>query len=552
MKQYLFLFFLLFCFACEEKTTKLEANFTFTMAGDGKVQFTCNSSNLNYSWDFGDGNKSTEQNPANSYLKNGSYDVTLVISDKNSQASKKQTIVITDAPKPDGKFSFTNLGNGKVIFKTDAQRVDSYLWEFGDGESSTEKEVEHFYKLNGTYKVKLTLINSNGKTEIAQEININDAPKPLIKFLYNNLGNGKISFVNESENADSYKWDFGDGATSIEKNPQHYYTLNGTYKVKLTGKNINGETELIKEVKIDNAPKPTAKFSFNNIGNGKISFSNESGNADSYHWDFGDGATSTEKNPQYSYLKNGDYKVKLTATNKNGATEYQQTITISNIIITYDHVIENQSNYTVIVYNDDKNNKTQNFPETTIPAKSKVTIKLNTTESITIFVKSNDNSLQLEYSTNNNRNYVIEAYKFLFEVKFSGDCKPIKINYTSDENIVTLTDIALSFILQINNYNLDIFEVQGFKNNVNGTLKIELKYKDKVVVTDNIATPHGDIKIRFNTKSKKIDIVKFNPEEWPCGFYNGNRLRTGPKGGCYYINSNNNKTYVDRSFCNCD
>lgn len=37
----------------------------------------------------------------------------------------------------------------------------------------------------------------------------------------------------------------------------------------------------------------------------------------------------------------------------------------------------------------------------------------------------------------------------------------------------------------------------------------------------------------------------------PCGTYNGKSLREGPKGGCYYINSNGNKTYVDRSYCNC-
>jgi len=39
--------------------------------------------------------------------------------------------------------------------------------------------------------------------------------------------------------------------------------------------------------------------------------------------------------------------------------------------------------------------------------------------------------------------------------------------------------------------------------------------------------------------------------EWKCGFHNGNQLWTGPRGGCYYYNSNGNKTYVDRSECNC-
>ena len=40
-------------------------------------------------------------------------------------------------------------------------------------------------------------------------------------------------------------------------------------------------------------------------------------------------------------------------------------------------------------------------------------------------------------------------------------------------------------------------------------------------------------------------------DEWECGTHNGKTLWTGPKGGCYYYNSNGNKTYVDRSECNC-
>ncbi|WP_431165179.1 hypothetical protein [Tenacibaculum halocynthiae] len=39
--------------------------------------------------------------------------------------------------------------------------------------------------------------------------------------------------------------------------------------------------------------------------------------------------------------------------------------------------------------------------------------------------------------------------------------------------------------------------------------------------------------------------------EWRCGTHNGKELWTGPKGGCYYKNSNGNKTYVDRSECDC-
>ncbi|GAB3519375.1 hypothetical protein GCM10027442_41070 [Emticicia fontis] len=453
---------------------KIEANFTYKTLGDGKVQFSCPISNVNYSWDFGDGNKSAEQNPSNLYLKNGNYNVTLVISNNKSQDSKTQALTIVDAPKPTGNFSFTNQGNGKILFKTDALKVDSYLWNFGDGESSTEKEIEHLYKLNGTYQVQLTLTNSNGKTELKQEVKVNDSPKPIAKFSFNNIGDGKISFSNESENADSFKWDFGDGSTSTDKSPQH------------------------------------------------------------------------------TYAKNGDFKITLDAVNKNGTTSFQKTITISNVIVTFEHIIENQSNYPIIVYNDDKNNVAHNFPETTVSAKSKVTIKLKVSESINLSIKSNDNALQLEHSATGNRTYVVDAYKFLFEIKFTGDCKPIKIVYSSENNTDTLNNIPLSYLLQIKTFGLDFFEVQGFKNNVNGILTLELKYKEKIVRIDNVSTPFGNIKMKFNRKSNNTEIIKYNPDEWPCGVYNGHLLSTGPKGGCYYINNNNNKTYVDRGLCSCD
>jgi hypothetical protein len=47
------------------------------------------------------------------------------------------------------------------------------------------------------------------------------------------------------------------------------------------------------------------------------------------------------------------------------------------------------------------------------------------------------------------------------------------------------------------------------------------------------------------------DTTSTQSEEWKCGVYNGHQLYTGPKGGCFYYNSNGNKTYVDRSNCKC-
>lgn len=57
--------------------------------------------------------------------------------------------------------------------------------------------------------------------------------------------------------------------------------------------------------------------------------------------------------------------------------------------------------------------------------------------------------------------------------------------------------------------------------------------------------------VSFNSCDSSEDEDIETRTEWECGTHNGNTLYTGPQGGCYYYNSNNNKTYVDRSECNC-
>lgn len=48
------------------------------------------------------------------------------------------------------------------------------------------------------------------------------------------------------------------------------------------------------------------------------------------------------------------------------------------------------------------------------------------------------------------------------------------------------------------------------------------------------------------------DDATSSQSDYKCGTYNDHQLWTGPRGGCYYINSNDNKTYVDRSYCRCN
>lgn len=123
-----------------------------------------------------------------------------------------------------------------------------------------------------------------------------------------------IAFIDQSVNATSWLWNFGDDAVPATANTEGphmvYYTSSGLKTVELT---INGNLTETKENFISVAVSPIAEFNFS--GNEyTVQFNNTSVNADSYLWDFGDGNTSIEDSPEHTYASSGTYTVSLTAT----------------------------------------------------------------------------------------------------------------------------------------------------------------------------------------------------------------------------------------------
>ncbi len=138
-----------------------------------------------------------------------------------------------------------------------------------------------------------------------------------------------ISFIEESEHALSYEWEFlgGDPAISSEQNPSVSYPNAGTYSVTLTVTNEDGEdtetkTDYISVSRIETPPLAAFSSSETAIEAGEdLSFTDESTNAPtSWAWEFpgGDPATSSEQNPSVTYTDAGTYSVTLTVTNADG------------------------------------------------------------------------------------------------------------------------------------------------------------------------------------------------------------------------------------------
>jgi PKD repeat protein len=132
-----------------------------------------------------------------------------------------------------------------------------------------------------------------------------------------------VHFINQSVNGISYSWDFGDQTFSTDMNPSHVYNQPGSYIVRLTVKNIAGQSTY--NGTITTYQDPTAVFNLypdEIINNSQVVvFTNYSYYAQSWFWTFGDGETSTEESPWHKYAKEGKYSISLKVTSKDGCTD---------------------------------------------------------------------------------------------------------------------------------------------------------------------------------------------------------------------------------------
>lgn len=138
---------------------------------------------------------------------------------------------------PESSFS-SAVNNFEVTFTNKASHATSYSWDFGDGTTSTDKDVIHTYGAKGKYTVTLTAKDKNGlEATSSAEVPVGF---PIALFSYEAL-KLNVQFTNNSVNASSYSWDFGDGTTSEEENPAHTFPAEGSYTVILTA--IDGSDE---------------------------------------------------------------------------------------------------------------------------------------------------------------------------------------------------------------------------------------------------------------------------------------------------------------------
>ncbi|MEL6805012.1 MAG: PKD domain-containing protein, partial [Bacteroidota bacterium] len=293
-----------------------------------------------WNWSFGDGNVSLQQFPSNTYAADGNYTVSLQIQDANGCAdtlTKTQYIRLSH-PVADFDKSTNQVCPGTIVSFVDSSIPDttivSWAWDFGDGETSTLQNPDHFYTVGGTYNVRLTVTNVLGCSNTITKANfVEILEPPTTQFAPSGLEGCApfaLSFQDQSTGNSapvvSWAWDFGDGNTDNAQDPSHVFVNPGVYTVVLTTTDNNGcsstHTQDITVLALPNANF----FSVDTLGCAPhdASFTDLSTGPQpiiTWDWDFGDGGSSLAANPTYTYLNDGDYDVRLVVTDNKGCQD---------------------------------------------------------------------------------------------------------------------------------------------------------------------------------------------------------------------------------------
>jgi gliding motility-associated-like protein len=141
-----------------------------------------------------------------------------------------------------------------IQFKGNAYPDNSmYLWDFGDGATSTDSTPTHIYQNDGVYDLSLSLIAPNGCSDTMNfPALINCFPKPEIDFSWSPgivpFSNPDVEFSNKTLYGSSYFWDFGDNSNSYQFEPVHTYGSLGDYLVWLYAKSDKGCRDSLSKV----------------------------------------------------------------------------------------------------------------------------------------------------------------------------------------------------------------------------------------------------------------------------------------------------------------
>ena len=289
---------------------------------------------VSWQWTFGPaGATSTDENPMFTYQNPGFYTVSLIAVDSlgcTDTLTRNNYISVFEAiPRFTADEPINCINNPIVFFNTSMGSGLNYLWDFGDGTTSTVTNPVHTYTTNGVYDVSLTVTDFNGcdstlilpgyvtiadpLIQIQADSTFADCPPLLVNFSAQAL---------TSHTFTDWNWDFGDGASATGINPSHVYIQSGSFDIGLTATTTAGCTATILEPDLIQITGPEASFSFTPgvVCPGEpITFTTQNVvNVTDFTWDLGNGVLDSGASIIYAYPDSGIYYPILIAEDNSG------------------------------------------------------------------------------------------------------------------------------------------------------------------------------------------------------------------------------------------
>ena len=273
-------------------------------------------------WEFGDGQMSWDPNPVHNYYQPGVYPVCLTVYGENCVDVYCEEVIVDSPPNPcDVQFWWNHLDNFQVQFNNESipGTESVFTWDFGDSNTSNELSPLHQYDEQGVYQVCLHMYNPimNCENTLCQEVWVGNNFECQAAFDWVPLGDSAyvVQFYDASIGPDdlNYFWEFGDGETSEEQDPIHLYQEVGFFEVCLTITSPDCQDVFCNEVYVEGYPWDCyAEFDWQLDADMNVQFFDWSyPTPEEWLWDFGDGETSTEQNPNHQYFEPGNYEVCL-------------------------------------------------------------------------------------------------------------------------------------------------------------------------------------------------------------------------------------------------
>ena len=328
------------------------ASFTASPSTCNQVVNFSNTSSVafgsaSYQWIFGSPTKgsSSDANPSFNYVVPGLDSATLTVTASSGcVASVKQAVLVGSNLGPNPNFiaaKVPGLCTNRIQFtnQTTNGAGANYLWNFGDGLSSSLLNPTRAYADTGVFTVRLTVTTALCSLFVDKLVRVDSGsfgPSALFRTdtLVQPITNNSFNFYNQSIylgpgwNA-SYRWFYGDGTMDSLFTSKYgkVYANPGIYTVTLVATSNNGCTDQFsRTVTVQAVAKSNFGFLINSCTNRLVRFIDSSSLVSSYFWEFGDGVTSTLANPQHTYLKDSVYTVRLTI---NGTLVSTREITVA-------------------------------------------------------------------------------------------------------------------------------------------------------------------------------------------------------------------------------